>query len=213
MAVNNEQMRPENIIKRGVRGDQLRIVKLPVPGMVRNIMDLCKIDVGMILESVTTWEDFVQVCKTSQLHGWTRFTDHHIIALYFKNGLSMNAAAKDIGYATGRNGTNAGSALKFRLRRINAENIYLVILPFIKKGLLPMETIREILTIKDSYTAKEQSIRRSEMFKYYTSRFVKEGVAASAGSTEVFANFTGVEESDIIYWNMLEAEDVMVKPK
>jgi hypothetical protein len=214
MTFANRQMLETNKISRGIRMDMERMINMPpeVPGMVNNILLESGLDLKEWLEKINTWDEFKLMCHTNQLHGWTKFTDFNILPLYFKNGLNLRLTAADIGYAMGANNTGGARPVGFRLSRINIKRPFLIINPFIQKGLIPMETIRNILDITKKRAAAETSVRRGKYFKYYAKWFVTSALEEPEYCINSLANYIGIDVETIKYWVNLTVKDVMVKP-
>lgn len=208
MTFKNLQMLETNKIKRGIRMDMERMINMPseVPGMVNNILLESGLDLKEWLEKINNWDEFKQMCHTDQLHGWTRFTDFNIFPLYFKNGLNMTRTGKDIGYAG-----NGGGVVKFRLKRMNIGSPFLIIDPFIKKGLIPMETIRDILDINKKRKRHEVRMRSTDMFKYYAKWFVTSAMEEPGWCINNLAHYLGLDYDTVKYWINLNVIDVMKK--
>lgn len=208
MTFANRQMLETNKIKRGIRMDMERVINIrSTPDMVQAILLESGLDLKEWLKKINTWEEFKLMCHTDQLHGWTRFTDFNILPLYFKHGLNMTRTSNDIGYAG-----NGGGVVKFRLKRMNIESPFLIINPFIQKGLIPMETIRNILDVSKKRKRGEVRMRSTDIFKYYAKWFVTSALEEPEYCINSLARYISIDVEIIKYWVNLIVNDVMVKP-
>lgn len=209
MTFANRQMLETNKIKRGIRMDMERMINIrSTPDMVQAILLESGLDLKEWLEKINTWEEFKLMCHTNQLHGWTRFTDFNILPLYFKQGLNMKKAADSVGYSK----SDYGKTVKFRLCRMNIKSPFLIIDPFIQKGMIPMETIRNILDVSKKRKCNEARMRSTDIFKYYAKWFVTSALEEPEYCINSLARYIGIDVEIIKYWVNLTVNDVMVKP-
>jgi len=224
MTFNNEQMNHK--IARGIRTDMDKIINIPTaPDMVFNILLQSNLDLKRWLEHVNSWDEFKQACYTRQLHGWTKFTDFNIIPLYFKNGLNLGHTGAEVGYSGGPEGTGAGTAVSFRLSRMNCLNVYLIVQPFIEKGLIPIETIQDILDTEKRRKYPDTKKRNGKYFQYYAKWFVagalealkaelaeKQELVTKEREIDLLSQQFKVSTKSIKHWLTVKIIDVMVKP-
>lgn len=197
-----------NKIKRGIRMDMERMINvLEMPDMVQAILLESGLDLTKWLEKINTWEEFKAMCHTNQLHGWTKFTDFNILPLYFKHGLNMKKTADSVGYSK----SDYGKTVKFRLCRMNIKSPFLIINPFIQKGMIPMGTIRNILDINKKRKCNEVRMRSTDIFKYYAKWFVTSALEEPEYCISSLANYIALDSDTIKYWVNLDVIDVMKK--
>jgi hypothetical protein len=172
---------------------------------------------------------FDRGCIAEDLYGNTKHTDLKIIPHFFNEGLSLTTAGIAIGYAqrlfNGHGTRLPPTILMLRLRRMNIANLFAIIQVFIDKGLIDIETIREILRIEGHFTQKHASRRRGKFYRYYAKWYVTDAIKYFTDDAiekqmlltnivilNITAEHIGVSVKTLKYWNELEVEDIMVKP-
>lgn len=174
---------------------------------------------------ITTWEDFIEQSKSRRLYGNTKLTDLPILVAIYKFELNLITASRHLGYAPSvrKNGKlyYTSRALMFRLRRMNVDNIFNIIEPFIEKGIVTRENIRHILAGKTHYKRGERLTRNNSFFKYYAKKYVTDAVcefmdrldstATYDQILQLVSNHIGVSVKTLWYWLNMEVENIMVQ--
>lgn len=158
------------------------------------------------LSNVHSWEDFKKECETKQLHGSTKNTDLFVLGAWFYCKLRINDAAEELDYATFKNGikTAPGSgSLYFRLKRINTDNIFVIIEALILLEVIPRKTINDIIN--------KCSRIRGKYRRFYAKWYVTGALEVFKDNVQTTANFFGVDEKVIIYWRDLVTENVLLQ--
>lgn len=180
---------------------------------------------------INTWEDVIAAATSQRLYGNTKLTDLPILVAIYKFELNLPKASKHLGYAPSIRNNLVGDlvyttkAIEFRLKRMNVDNMFNVIEPFIEKGIVTRENIRHILEGKRHYKKGERRRRSTTIFRYYARWYVMDALRefinkAEAESSilayeqliQLVATHIGVSTAIIWYWIDAEIEDVMVKP-
>lgn len=198
MGCNSEQMKAENIIDKGVRGDVI-VLKEKMPNYTW--LDVIRNDpraLMQILDNSATWEDFVRGCRSTQLYGNTKFIDTGMLPALFKNDMRIGEAARDIGYAVtyGKTGNNTGAkAYVNRLRRLNINSPFILIEPFIKKGFITREKVANAINRRVA-----NSVKRGKYYLFYTWFYVTSAYSYFEEDLAVTAGHLKVTQEAVMYW-------------
>lgn len=158
------------------------------------------------LSNVHSWEDFKKACETKQLHGNTRNTDLFVLGTWFYCKLRINDTAEELDYATFKNGIKTApgsSSVYFRLKRINADNIFVIIEALILLGVIPREKTIDAIN--------KCSRMRGKYKRFYTKWYVTGALEVFKDNIQNTANFLGVAEAAIRYWRDMATENVLLQ--
>ncbi len=172
----------------------------------------CSVSVRRLVEILTgtTWENFKEKHVSNQEYGSTRFNDLTVVAYYFKHHFMLLPASRDIGYS--HTNCNGGSAIIFRLKRINPESLLDIGRGLISVKLISINDIKHILTnpVYPTPHMKKLKVGKAVLYKYFAKRMVMEAIS-KWGTEKKAAKKLTVKLKVVQYWAALDTKDPMVK--
>lgn len=206
MSLNNIHMKFENILTNEIRAGIVNLSnQTPKHNWINNVLGNNSNSIMKRLERINTWEEYMESCEKEsvQLYGSTKNTDLTVLAGYFKSGMRLTVAGKELNYNNSK-GSRA-AAVKFRLKRMNTSSPFLVIEPFIYKNIIPRQTICNALLGRVNKNAL-----RSEIFKFYAKWYVNSALEYFKGSVKKTAKHLEVSVETIKYWSTREVGNVLI---
>ena len=153
---------------------------------------------------INNWQELEDTMVTPQEYGWTRFSDAWLIPCYLKAQFLLADGGSFARYK-GERSTQA-TALGFRAKRFNINNMLNVAQALIHQGLLSPADLKEIL---------ERPIREkpgisgwvlTDLYAFWAKQLVIKSVEET-DDYDITATAFGVDTDVIEWWMDLEVED------